>query len=58
MVRAPGIEPGFHAWEAHVITTILRPRIKPGQENKNAARGNHEYARRPSSALFKVTESA
>src|SRR5882724_8939572 len=25
MVRAEGVEPSFHAWEAHVIAVILRP---------------------------------
>lgn len=28
LVRAEGVEPSFHAWEAHVMAVILRPRLK------------------------------
>ena len=39
VVRAEGVEPSFHAWEAHVIAVILRPRQHRGKVRKGIGPG-------------------
>ncbi len=40
MVRAAGIEPASHAWEAHIIASILRPRTRALKKSQPASRRN------------------
>jgi len=58
LVRAAGVEPASHAWEAHIIPIYYARKELAGNKNIRPPVRNHEYARRPSRALFRVTESA
>lgn len=42
MVRAEGVEPSSHAWEARIIADILRPQSEELFRQKKSIRRNHE----------------
>lgn len=58
LVRAAGVEPASHAWEAHILPIYYARKTTAETKRRSPTGRNHEYARRPSRALFRVTESA
>ena len=59
VVRAAGVEPASHAWEARIIPIYYaRKELEAGLKAANRPAASHEYSRRASSALRSVTASA